>query len=72
MYVQISFYDDWEKNIIDSFYKCDCCCQGGQCGQLDPSKGCDLYGTTLKYTGTAPSKCDLDNPQNPDLAVFTW
>jgi hypothetical protein len=59
-------------NINDSFYKCECCCHesDSQCGQRDPSKGCGLYGTTLKYTGTSPSKCELDNPQNPDLAVF--
>jgi hypothetical protein len=40
------------------------------CGQGVSSKGCDKYGTTTKYTGTAPSTCDIDNPTSPDLAVY--
>jgi hypothetical protein len=36
----------------------------------DSKNGCDFYGTTTKYTGTAPSTCKTDNPTNPDLAVY--
>ncbi len=40
------------------------------CGRGEPRRGCDKYGTTFKYTGTAPSRCDTDNPLNPDSEVL--
>ena len=36
-----------------------------------PTKGCDKYGTTLKYTVGSATTCDTDNPTNPDLAVYS-
>jgi hypothetical protein len=60
-----------------NLYQCECCCDKGgghfgECGQGSSSKGCDKYGTTLKYTKGSTPVCNMDNQANPDLAVYLY
>ncbi len=60
-----------------NIFKCECCCNDGgghdgECGQRKSTKGCDKYGTTLKYTKGSTLTCNTDNQTNPDLAVYLY